>query len=283
VSRSLTMVLWTIVALYAALIVLGPIHGLVPGSLNAPLGALLPMAFALIHGTRQWGWRGLLVFALICLGVSNAFENLSILTGFPFGHYHYSDKLGLKLFLVPLLIGPAYLGMGYLSWTLARLILGAARSGAERTFALPAVASFVMVAWDLTFDPAASTIGGSWVWHDGGAYFGVPVSNFLGWYLTVFVFFQLFALYRSLSPVRAPPMAAPAFWWPAWTMYAATALRPLMSLLFAQPGALTVTDPAGATWSVQALYGTCALAAIFTMGAFSMLALVRLTEMPGRR
>jgi putative membrane protein len=275
--------LWTIVALYAATIVLRPVPGLVPESLNAPLGALLPMAFALIHGSKQWGWRDLIVFALICLGVSNAFENLSILTGFPFGHYHYSDKLGPKLFLVPLLIGPAYLGMGYLSWTLARVILGAGRTGRDRTFALPAVASFIMVAWDLTFDPAASTIGGSWVWHDGGAYFGVPVSNFLGWYLTVFVFFQLFALYRGRSQAIPPPVAASAFWWPAWMMYAATALRPLMSLLFAPPGASTVTDPAGVTWAVDALYGACALAAIFTMGAFSMLALVRLTEVPGRR
>ena len=46
------------------------------------------------------------------------------MTGFPFGWYHYSDALGPKLFLVPLLIGPAYFGMGYLSWALARAILG---------------------------------------------------------------------------------------------------------------------------------------------------------------
>jgi uncharacterized membrane protein len=42
-----------------------------------------------------------------------------------------------------------------------------------------------MVSWDLTIDPMMSTINGNWVWHDGGSYFGVPVSNFLGWYLTV--------------------------------------------------------------------------------------------------
>jgi uncharacterized membrane protein len=31
-------------------------------------------------------------------------------SGFPFGHYYYTDNLGTKLFLVPVLIGPAYLG-----------------------------------------------------------------------------------------------------------------------------------------------------------------------------
>lgn len=282
-SRTLSITLWTIVALYLAVILLRPV-GLIPADLYPPLSALLPMAFALIHGSKHYGWRDMLAFAVICLVVSNAFENLSIVTGFPFGHYHYSDNLGPKLFLVPLLIGPAYLGMGYLSWTVARLILGGNRPAATRVFALPAVASFVMVAWDLTFDPVASTIAGSWVWHDGGAYFGVPVSNFLGWYLAVYLFFQTFALYQSRrqpQPAASVPIAA-NFWWPALAMYAATALRPVVTLPFLPPGPPTVTDPAGVIWNVEALYGVCALAGIFTMGAFAMLALLRLTERVSR-
>src|SRR5882757_1794161 len=278
-NRFLPVVTWTIAALYVAVNLLRP-TGFVPGNLSLPLSALLPMAFALLHGTRHYGWRDMLAFVVICLVVSNAFENLSILTGFPFGHYHYSDNLGPKLFLVPLLIGPAYLGMGYLSWTVARLILGGAKIGADRLFAFPLLASFVMVSWDLTFDPAASTIGGSWVWHDGGEYFGVPVSNFLGWYFTVYVFFQLFSLYQSRVPTAGRPAASvpvpePMFWWPALVMYAATSLRAVMTFFLLPPGPATVTDQAGVIWKVTALYGVCALAAIFTMGAFSVLAALR--------
>ena len=218
-NRSFFGITWAIVGLYVAVSFLRP-AGLIPANLNAPLSALLPMAFAAIHGSRQYGWRGMLAFAVICLVVSNAFENVSILTGFPFGHYHYRGNLGPKLFLVPLLIGLAYLGMGYVSWTVTRLILDGVRPAADRIFALPALAGFVMVSWDLTFDPVASTIGQSWIWQDGGAYFGVPVSNFLGWYLTVFVFFQLFALYQSRRPVHPQPEGSevaiePGFWWPA--------------------------------------------------------------------
>jgi len=121
--------------------------------------------FGLLHGASTYGWRGILFFLVVCLGVSNAFENLSIMTGFPFGWYHYSNAIGPKLFLVPLLIGPAYFGMGYLSWTLARTILSDedTRLAGLLWFVTPVIASFIMVSWDLTIDPMMSTINGSWV------------------------------------------------------------------------------------------------------------------------
>src|SRR6201988_733666 len=70
----------------------------------------------------------------------------------------------------------------------------------------------------------------------------------------------------------------PSFWWPGLGAYAATALRPVVTLLFLPAGTATIIDQAGVIWNVKALYGVCALASIFTMGAFSMLALLRLTE-----
>ena len=44
-------------------------------------------------------------------------------------------------------------------------------------FALPTVAAFVMTQWDLVMEPPEATIGKAWIWHDGGGYFGVPMSN----------------------------------------------------------------------------------------------------------
>jgi hypothetical protein len=54
-------------------------------------------------------------------------RDLDILTGFPFGHYVYTDKLGPKLWLVPLLIMPAYFSMGYIAWTLGHVRLAGFR------------------------------------------------------------------------------------------------------------------------------------------------------------
>jgi uncharacterized membrane protein len=171
--------LWVLAAAsvtsHMAIIVLHP-----PQAVGGAMLASFLTLFGLLHGAATYGWRGILLFLVVCLGVSNAFENLSIVTGFPFGFYHYSDAMGPKLFLVPLQIGPAYFGVGYLSWTLARAILGDedARLAGWLSFATPTIASFIMVSWDLTIDPMMSTIAGSWVWHNGGSYFGVPLSNF---------------------------------------------------------------------------------------------------------
>jgi hypothetical protein len=48
---------------------------------------------------------------------------VSLRTGFPFGRYEFTDLMGPKLFKIPLLLALAYLGMGYLSWVIALMIL----------------------------------------------------------------------------------------------------------------------------------------------------------------
>ena len=150
-----------------------------------------------MHGAMLYRLRGMVTFLAICLFVGNIFENLGMRTGFPIGHYYFTDVTGPKIFAVPILLGFAYVGMAYLSWTLGALILGGPGTplNGARVVTLPLVASFIMVAWDLSTDPVLwSTIMHAWIWRDGGAYFGVPVSNFLGWYLTVYVIYQCFAL-----------------------------------------------------------------------------------------
>src|SRR5258706_15484157 len=175
-KRQINSFLWGLVALYTGLILLRSLApNVLPPLLMVGLVTLLPFVFVFVHGSLQYRFRDVLVFAAITLVVSNLFENLSILTGFPFGHYFYMDGLGPKLFLVPILIGPAYLGTGYLAWTLARIVLGEndKRLPGQQVSAVPLLASFLMDAWDLSFDPIASTLRQSWIWEQGGSYFRV--------------------------------------------------------------------------------------------------------------
>jgi uncharacterized membrane protein len=241
---------------------------------QAVAGAMLAgalMLFALFHGASTYGWRGIVCFAVLCLGISNAFENLSILTGFPFGWYHYSDIMGPRLFLVPLEIGPAYFGLGYLSWTLARAVLGdiSGRLAGRLVFATPILATFIMVSWDLTIDPMMSTITGNWIWRDGGSYFGVPLQNFMGWYLTVYVFLQAFALYaRRLS---GTPDHIPGYWATPLLAYSSIVIAPILGLVVSTSG--TVLDHAGQAWQMKDIHAATALVGLFTVLPFWLLAI----------
>jgi len=237
-------------------------------------GAMLSLSLlflGLLHGRSLYGWNGSLWFIAICLVVSNAMENLSIQTGFPFGWYHYTGLMGPKLFQVPLLIGPAYFGVGYLSWTLARLMLGDndAKLNGWRVFSTPVVAGFIMVAWDLTIDPMMSTIQGNWIWHSGGSYFGVPFVNFLGWYLTVYVYFQIFAIHARRR--RVAPGTGPANSWQPLFAYLSIVIAPVLGLLF-EPQDGFVADQAGAVWQLHAIHEATAVVGLFTLLPFWLLA-----------
>jgi uncharacterized membrane protein len=252
-----------------------------PQAVGGAMLALSLLLFGLLHGASTYGWRGILFFIVVCLGISNVFENLSILTGFPFGDYHYSDAMGPKLFLVPLLIGPAYFGVGYLSWTLARAILGdvSGKLHGVLSFATPVIASFIMVSWDLTIDPMMSTITGNWIWHHGGTYFGVPFVNFLGWYLTVYVFYQVFALYARRLDLARPEI--PGYWMKPLLAYTSMIAAPILGLLFNTQTGL-VTDPAGAVWQLYDIRAVTALVGLFTVLPFWLLAVFRSIDRVGR-
>src|SRR5438270_10955270 len=144
-----------LVLLFEVARVLQILPGKLPVAGVIALHVLPLLAFALIHGAMSYGLRGILIFLAICLIVGNLFENLGVATGFPFGRYYFTDAMGPKLFHVPVLAGLAYAWMGYLSWTLGRVILGNLRSPivGTRVLTLPLVAAFIMIAWDLPNDP----------------------------------------------------------------------------------------------------------------------------------
>ena len=271
-------ILWVLVALYAAATIANSLF-----SLSIPIAAVLGVAvvFALVHGAIRYRWSGMLAFVVICLVVSNILENTSILTGFPFGHYHYTDGLGAKLFLVPLLIGPAYFSTGYLAWAVSNVLIGEIRRGstAFTTFAVPFIASFLMVMWDLCLDPTASTIRHIWIWEQGGGYFGVPLTNYLGWFFTVYVFLQLFALFvRSRRAGEQEKRTWPRpYHAQAVLMYGVIGLTFVLNYVVGAGNTL-VTDAAGVTWHTGSITESAAIVSIYTMLFVPALAAVKLIQ-----
>ncbi|HYI05489.1 MAG TPA: carotenoid biosynthesis protein [Reyranella sp.] len=256
-------ILWLLVVLLALEELIGIQYR--TAALTAVHLAIL-LSFTFVHGSLRYGLKGVVAFAVICLVVSNAIENLGVATGFPFGPYHYTDALGPKLGYVPLMIGPAYLGVGYLSWVLATVLAGDVKRGAAaaQIFVTPLIGAFIMVLWDLSMDPMASTLSQWWIWEQGGGFFGVPLQNFLGWYLTVFAFMLVFALYlRGRAPEPALPQPR-AHYLQAAAMYAVVALDFVMTYMM-KTGSETVVDAVGIPWRSGDIFETAALTALLTM------------------
>jgi len=138
---------------------------------------------------------------------------------------------------------------------------------------VPLVASFVMVAWDFCLDPIASTINHAWIWKDGGGYFGVPFSNYLGWSFTVYIFFQLFALYQRKHGSDELSRALPAtHYLQAIILYLWTGVGFVIGYLFMSPSTY-VTDAAGHVWTTSDIFESMAISAIYTMIFISILGL----------
>jgi putative membrane protein len=238
---------------------------------------VVQVGFLLVHGARRYGGRGIGVFVAAGLVISNILENLSIQTGFPFGHYHYTG--GGKIFQVPWFIGPAYLATGYLAWIVATVLLDDVRRGSPwlTTIGTPVIGAFAMTAWDLAFDPTASTVHQAWIWADGGGFFGVPLVNYLGWTFTVYLFMQVFALYlRSRGSQPQPQSERSGGDLQAVLLYAATTLG-YFAVLFNDEHT-TVTDATGATWLTADIYETSALLAVYGMGFLAVLSLLRIAQ-----
>jgi len=275
-SRALPRVLIPFLVLYAVARVLEIVPTPMPRTAIVALDVLSAMSFALMDGARNYRLRGILVFTGICIMVGNLVENVGVATGFPFGRYYFVNLMGPKLFHVPVLLGLAYIGMAYVSWTVARAILGAAADTGSGLDILKAsiLASFIMTAWDLAQDPVWATVLRGWIWLDGGAWFGVPVSNYLGWLGTEFLIFLLFALYlrRRPSVAARTPNSVPAL-----VFYALCALGNVLQILPA-PIPAVVHDPTGHSWRVAQITGASAMVSVFIMGGFVALAWARTSK-----
>lgn len=234
-------------------------------------------AFAFTHGVLRYGLGAMLVFLVAVVVIGWSYETLSIETGFPFGDYYYTSGMGAKIGQVPVAIMPSYFAFGYLSWTLASVLIRKRDNGISGSdiWVLPLVSSFVMVMWDVCMDPLCSTIFGEWIWEDGGAYFGVPLTNFAGWFLTVFTFYLVFAIYLRITKNRTDVTAITtrAYWVLPIFMYLSIAIDFWGTWLRGAPTE-QVTDQAGQVWQTADILGSIVLVSVFTMIFVSALGLI---------
>jgi uncharacterized membrane protein len=223
-----------------------------------------------------------LILFIICITITFIVENIGTATGFPFGHYHFEVGAGLPhVGRIPIIVGPLWFGAGYFSWVVASTLLDGADRRLHRPLnflALPLVAAFVMTQWDLVMDPPAATMARAWTWRDGGADFGVPLSNYLGWLLTSWLFFQAFAFYLRRWQAEHPraPRADRKLRVIAVLFYVSAGLTHVVPWLIGQSG--EVIDSAGHVWQIRDLRETTVAVMLFTMVFSAMLATLRIAK-----
>jgi uncharacterized membrane protein len=141
----------------------------------------------LAAGSADLGWRRTLLFGGVVWPIAWLAEFSSTRTGIPFGLYHYTGATrGQELYIanVPFMDALSFTFLAYASFSLARAVL-AGRRPSRATQAL--VAGALMMALDVVIDPLA-VLGDRWFlgrifyYPSGGVYFGVPLSNFAGWF-----------------------------------------------------------------------------------------------------
>lgn len=120
-------------------------------------------------------------------------------TGWPFGHYAYSETLRFWNGGVPAAIGFAWIGV-----MSSAILLSTNKSYVARALQVGLYA----VAFDLVLDPVAFAQE-FWIWNDEGAfgaYYGVPLQNFVGWFITA-------ALLSFLYPLKEKSSAGKGFFY----------------------------------------------------------------------
>ncbi|WP_232686254.1 bisanhydrobacterioruberin hydratase [Halobacterium zhouii] len=144
----------------------------------------LVMRLPLVAGLAPLVDRKAGVALLALTAYAFGIELLGVTTGWPYGEFTYLVELGPMLFgKVPAGLPVFFFPLVLNSYLLCVLLLG---PRADRTrLRLPVVAAVVL--WmDVVLDPAAVALG-FWQYDAGGAYYGVPLSNYLGWVLSAVV------------------------------------------------------------------------------------------------
>ena len=179
---------------------------LLVGSLLLRPYVFLFLAAFLVAGVRDLGLGRTLCFGVIVWPIAWLAEFSSTRIGIPFGLYSYTGiTRGQELYIadVPFFDALSFTFLAYAAFCLARGVL----AGRPRPAAATALLTgFLMMMLDVVIDPAAVRgerwfLGRIFYYAENGVYFGVPLSNFGGWWLVGTA--SIAAYMKCSRPLRA--------------------------------------------------------------------------------
>lgn len=136
------------------------------------------------------GWKAGFNFAIIGWIVAFILEDLGVRTGVIFVKYYFTSILGPKLDVIPLVVPSLWVIAAYMAWTITNLFLE--HSPFQNSFGLgrqlygATLGALLMTSTDINADPIAVE-NHFWIWVNHGSYFGVPIHNYVGWFIVSFI------------------------------------------------------------------------------------------------
>ncbi len=131
------------------------------------------------NAVRHWGTRQAALAGSATAVGTTIVERVGTATGVPFGRYAYTSALQPQIAHVPAIVPLAWFALGLPARETAHAALGERSTPATRIV----VGAAALTAWDLFLDP--QMVGeGYWKWATRGVYRGIPLSNYVGWFVT---------------------------------------------------------------------------------------------------
>eukprot|EP01095_Lingulamoeba_sp_RSL-Kostka_P000038 TRINITY_DN1006_c0_g1_i1.p1 TRINITY_DN1006_c0_g1~~TRINITY_DN1006_c0_g1_i1.p1 ORF type:complete len:338 (-),score=46.28 TRINITY_DN1006_c0_g1_i1:16-999(-) len=168
--------------------------------------------FCFSHSMYSFGWKLSLIFLGLTIVLTYFFELFGVQTGILYGKYSYSKLIPAHMLSVPIEIPFSWYMMLYPSFCVADDIISGKphtrklerlpiKTLVVKRIFLVLLTSIIMIGWDLGADPMGSTHSSIWIWkNNDGMYFGVPLLNFFGWFITVFTIIFAFLLIEHFLP-----------------------------------------------------------------------------------
>jgi putative membrane protein len=178
---------------------------------SGPTVVMLGVLAALIHSSGRLGrkvsMQAFVAGSLLSLGA----ELLGTSTGFPFGGYSYTSLLGYRILnLVPFPIPISWYFMLYCSLAMCGRLMSAPDDSSRTRWKFAFAGGAILTAWDVAMDPAM-VVTAHWVWKEPGFFYGMPLTNWIGWLLTgtlvarlMLVFLTPTAIKKAVSPSHFP-------------------------------------------------------------------------------
>lgn len=270
-KKKLYCIGWGLLLVYAVIALLPIFANTEQTRQIASLPILVDIVFAVFVAVMFFGWKDMLMFYLISFVVTVVVENISVLSGIPFGFFEHYEA-GPRIGNIPLVVGLGYFYYAMLGWIFADLIIGrvAEKNQCFPVLGRPMIGMVIASSIDAIYDPVGSQVMGMYGYPHGGGFFGVPLSNSIGWFVNVFLILFLFELASTFllkHSHRYRWVGTPSIWHlQAVILLGLQAISPIVSF-FIMPNQV-VADGAGVIWNSHDLYETVSLVALHTMVFF---------------